>query len=82
MSVRRSRMATYKLLQEHRELLGWSIADLLGNLEGKRISERSVRRLEEGLPLRADSVNHIFNIVSKHFPSPLERREHIMLVQH
>lgn len=76
---RQQRLARYPTLQEHREKLGWSVQDLLTKIEGSSVSERSVRRLEEGLAIRANNVHKVFNTIAKHYPEHLERDEHVVV---
>jgi ribosome-binding protein aMBF1 (putative translation factor) len=77
---RKQRTATYVNLRAHREELGWSIAELLGKLQGSAVSEKSVRRLEDGRAIRVASVNKIFNAISAHYPNELIRCAHVTVV--
>ncbi|WP_147021520.1 hypothetical protein [Methylobacterium radiotolerans] len=73
-------MATYANLRAHREALGWSIPELISKLEGAAISERSVRRLEDGYGIRPESAHKIFNAISKCYHEPLVREDNVKVV--
>jgi len=77
----RPRLARYAGLRDHRERLGWSVHDLIAKLDGSAISERSVRRLEQGLPIRAENVHKVFNTVSKYYPDKLSRDQCVAIVE-
>jgi hypothetical protein len=75
----RQRLARYIGLREHRERLGWGLHDLVAKLDGPALSERSVRRLEQGLPIRAENAHKVFNAISKAYPEALSRETCIVL---
>ena len=58
------KLAYYKNIELHCRDLAWSRADLLLHA-GNPCHERSVKRLEDGLPIRYTSVNKIFNAIQK-----------------
>jgi ribosome-binding protein aMBF1 (putative translation factor) len=78
---RTQRVARYPKLQAQREALGWSIQELIAKLQGSSVSERSIRRLEQGLPIRATSAHKVFNAIAAHFPEKLIRDEQIKVVR-
>ena len=79
---RKPRVAIYVGLQEHREEIGWSIPELIAKLEGNSMSERSIRRLEEGKAIRAENANRVFNTIKRFHPSgaELSRDDYVKVV--
>lgn len=55
-------LGLYPNLQKHRNELGLSIPELLAKVDNPP-SEKSVRRLEAGQPIRLATVNKLFNAV-------------------
>ena len=64
-------------LRELREKLGWSVAELASRMGGKP-GEKSLRRLEDGLAIRASAANAVFNEISKAMSQSPERDDHII----
>ncbi|TCQ16412.1 hypothetical protein [Rhizobium sp. PP-CC-3G-465] len=60
---KKEQLGLYPNLREHRTKLGLSIKEFLAKVENAP-SEKSVRRLENGVPIRLTTVNKLFNSVS------------------
>ncbi len=74
-------MALYPNLREHRTNLGLTIGELLNKVENAP-SEKSVRRLEKGEPIRLTTVNKLFNtIVAQNGYQHLSREQEIVVVE-
>jgi len=61
---KRQLLGHYRNLQKHRTELGWSISELLTKVSENPPSEKSVRRLEAGQPIRMTTVNKLFNVIN------------------
>ena len=59
----KQRLGLYPNLHAHWNELGWSIQELLARVENPP-SEKSVRRLESGKPIRLSTVNKLFNAIA------------------
>ena len=79
MSGRKQSLAGYKNLNLHRTELGWSIPELRAKTDGPP-SERSVRRLESGYAIRAESAHKLFNVINAAKGGTLARSVEIELV--
>lgn len=75
-------MGLFPNLQNLRLRLGWSIQDLLQKTP-QAPSDKSVRRLEKGVPVRLATAHKLFNAVSAAKPDgkSLVRDEEIVVVK-
>lgn len=84
MTRQKELMGLYPNLRNHRTTLGWSITELLRAVEYPP-SEKSVRRLESGLPIRLATVNKLFNAImaanAGQIPN-LVREQEIVVINH
>ena len=75
----RQRLARYQNLRSHRDALGWSLGDLLARLDNTP-SEKSLRRLENGEPIRASSAFRVFHKIRAASATPLDAETEIEIV--
>jgi len=78
----REPMGLFPNLQGLRMKLGWSIQDLLQKTS-QAPSEKSVRRLEKGVPVRLATAHKLFNAVNAAKPDgkTLIRDEEVVVVK-
>lgn len=67
-------------LGTHRTTLGWEVRDLVTNLDGQP-SETSIRRLENGYPIRLTNVNRVFDVINKALDNNLDRNTEVIPVE-
>lgn len=78
---RKEPMGLYPNLSQHRTELGLTVPELLRAIPNPP-SDKSVRRLERGIPIRLTTVNKIFNAVAKlEGMSELIREREIVVVE-
>ena len=79
---KKQRLARFPRLQVLREELGWSIHDLLSKVDFA-LSERSVRRLENGEAIRITSANKLFHAIneSRHEAEKLIQSKEIVAIR-
>lgn len=74
------RLAKYPNLIEHLSTLAWSRSELLSKA-GNPCSERSVKRLEDGFPIRHTNVSKLFAAINQHMDDKLDYKTEIQIIQ-
>jgi predicted transcriptional regulator len=75
----KQQLARFPNLSKYRVELGLSISELSAKI-GPVPSEKSIRRLEEGTPIRIASVNKVFNYINTQMGGLLQRPKEVLPV--